>query len=65
MIYHKIFLSYIASKTLTLSLTLNCVVKRANNLIASFCFRPASEIWSRFSWMEIIPKPVRHEIEIS
>ena len=47
-IYHQIFLTYRASKSLKFSLTLNCVLKRANDLkrfqIDSFCFRPASEI---------------------
>ena len=52
-----------------LSITLNCVLKRANELnrqfeIDSFCFRPSSEIWSRSSWMEIVPEPVRNRIVI-
>ena len=29
-----------------------------------FRFQPTSEIWSRPSWMEIVPKPFRHRIEI-
>ena len=32
MIYHQIFLTLIASKSLKLSFTLNCVLKRANDL---------------------------------
>ena len=31
-IYHKIFLACIASKSLKVSFTLNCVLKRANDL---------------------------------
>ena len=46
----KQFLTFMASKGLKLSFTLNCV-KRANDLkrfqIASFCFRFASEISNR------------------
>ena len=46
-IYHQIFLTYTASKSLKLSFTLNCVQKRANELttisnwlvLLSTCFR--------------------------
>ena len=52
MIYHQIFSSLIASKSLKLSFTLNCVLKHANGLktiqMNSFCFRPASEILKPF-----------------
>ena len=66
--YHQIFLTYIASRSLKLSFTLICVLKRVNDLkrfqIDSFCFWPGSEIWSRSSWTEIVSEPVRHTIEI-
>ena len=47
-IYRQVFLTFIASKSLKLSFTLTCVLKRANDLkmiqIDLFCFRGASEI---------------------
>ena len=69
MIHRQMFLTEIASKRWKLSFTLNCVLKRANDLktisnwliLLSTCFR---EIWSRFSGMKIVPEPVRHTIEI-
>ena len=46
-LYRQIFSTYIANKSLKLSFTLNCVLKRAEDFkrfqIDSFSFRPASE----------------------
>ena len=32
-IYHQVFLTFIASKSLKLSFTINCVLKRANDYL--------------------------------
>ena len=66
------FLTYMASESLNLSFTLNCVLKHAllklkNNfkLTCWFCFQHASEIWSHSSCQQkSLPNSVRHTVEI-
>ena len=68
-IYHQIFSTYEANNSLKLSFTLNCVLKRANDLnpfqIDSFSFDLVQkfEAMNEKSWMEIVPEPVRDTIE--
>ena len=64
-IYHQIFSSYDANNSLKLSFTLNCVLKRANDLkTISNWFVLLSPCFRNLKGMEIVPEHVRHTTEI-
>ena len=43
----------------------NAIIGKTNKRfqIQSFCFRGASEIWSRLAWIEIVSQPIIHTVE--